>query len=93
LVTQVLVECRCEFGVSVMYEISLVQEEATKRIDELPGTLHHECLVRMGRYPCKMDASCFQFHHHQDVVGDLAMPGGHFHREKVRSSRYLPNAS
>jgi hypothetical protein len=58
LITQVLVECRCECGVPVVNEIPLIQEKAIKWIGELTGTLHHERLIRMGCYSRKVDASC-----------------------------------
>ena len=90
LVTHVLVKCHCEFRVPVVNQIPFVQEKAVKGIGKLPGTLHHKRLGGMERDPRKMDASCAQFHHHQDVVGNQAMPGSHFHGEKVRGGKHFP---
>jgi hypothetical protein len=89
-VAQELVERVGELAVPVVDEISLPRQEAIKGVGELPRTLHHEGLIRMGADSGNVHSARAQRHDHQHIIRHQSMPGDNFHREKVRGGQDVP---
>jgi hypothetical protein len=79
-----------EFRISVVDQVPLTQEETLKGINQLPGALDHEDVRGMWGEARDLNTPCGQFHHHEHVVRDQAMPGRHLHREEVCGGQDLP---
>ena|SRR5215813_498164 len=69
--------CLSEFGVPVMEHRACPQEESVIRIRQLPGALLHEHSCGMRGDAGDLHTARGQFHYHEHVVRDEAVPRRH----------------
>jgi hypothetical protein len=63
-----------EFGVPVMDQEPFAPQEPIEGISQLPSTLPHEIIGRMGRHPRNMDLPRGKVHHEKHLICDEAHP-------------------
>ena len=79
-----------KFGVPVVDQVALAQQESVERVRQLSGAWRHEGRRRMRRDTRHVYAACGRLHHHEDVIREETVPCRHLHREEIRGGEHLP---